>query len=139
MLSDLLSEPSADHRSLRHAAQLSAWPTLLVLDNDAEMSRTIVCFFEKRGFHVAAGSSLADAMEFFHRRKKWTLIIADYHLPDGTGGELHDWLREQGCDAPLLLMSASPHCATLCAGLNYMSKPFPLEKLEEYVRSTQRA
>ena len=119
---------------------MGGWPpTLLVVDSDVEMARTLVCFFEKRRFHVAAGSSLADAKMFFHRRKSWTLIIADCHLTDGTGEELYDWIREQGCDAPVLLMSASPHCASAYAGVDFLAKPFPMEKLEAYVRMVSAA
>jgi DNA-binding response OmpR family regulator len=137
MLSALLPESVTDLATLRGNAQLNDWPTLLVADSDEEMTRALVCFFEKRGFHVAAGSCLADVRPFLHRRKNWTLIICDYHLPDGTGAELYEWVREQGCDAPVLLMSGSPHCATLCAGYDYLPKPFPIEKLEAYVRNVQ--
>jgi two-component system OmpR family response regulator len=92
----------------------------------------------KRGFHVAAGSTLAEARDFLHRRKTWTLVIADYHLPDGNGIELCDWLDAQGCRAPVLLMSASPHGYALCSGLAFLPKPFPIEQLEEFVRNVQR-
>ena len=138
MLSGLLPESAVAHASLRAHTQLGAWPTLLVVDSDMEMARTLVCFFEKRRFHVAAGHSLADAKEFFHRRKNWTLIISDYHLPDGTGGELCDWIRDQGCDAPIVLTSSSPHCGAFGGDVDFLPKPFPMEKLEEFVRRAQR-
>jgi len=138
MLSNAMSESQPSNARLRVGAQADGWPTLLVVDSDAQMMQTLVCFFEKRGFHVAAGNSLAEAKGFFHRRKNWTLIICDYHLSDGTGGELCDLVREQGMETPVLLMSGSPHCATLCAGNDYLSKPFQLEKLEAYVQSVRR-
>lgn len=119
-------------------AQSCAWPTLLVMDTDIQSTRALVCFFEKRGFHVAAGTSLAEVKLFFHRCKSWTLILSDYHLSDATGLDVFEWIREQGCTAPVLLMSSSPHCATLCSGTEYIAKPFPLEKLEAYVRNVQR-
>lgn len=138
MLSGLLHESVSDHASTQGGTRGNSWPTLLVLDSDPEMAQTLVCFFERRGFHVAAGASLAEAKEFFYRRKTWTLVIADYHLPDGTGWDLCSWVRDQGIDTPVLLMSGSPHCATLCAGMDYFSKPFPLEKLESYIRMLPR-
>jgi DNA-binding response OmpR family regulator len=138
MLSGLLSDSPVAHAPVRAHAQPCAWPTLLVVDSDVEMTRTLVCFFEKRRFHVAAGNSLADAKAFFHRCKSWTLIISDYHLADGTGGELCDWLRDQGCDAPMLLMSSSPHCGAFAGDVDFLPKPFTLEKLEAFVRSAQR-
>jgi DNA-binding response OmpR family regulator len=137
MLSGLLPDSAVAHASLRSQTQIGAWPTLLVVDSDVEMARTLVCFFEKRRFHVAAGHSLADAKTFFHRRKNWTLIISDCHLADGTGGELCDWIRDQGCDSPIVLMSSSPHCGAF-GDVDFLPKPFPMEKLEEFVRTAQR-
>lgn len=115
----------------------SPWPTLLVVDSDVEMLSALVCYFEKRGFHVAAANTLADAKAFCHRRRSWTLVIADYHLPDGTGWELCCWMEEQagGRAVPFLLISGSPKCASLCPGADYLAKPFSLEALEARVRS----
>ena len=138
MLSGLLPESMSEVASMRGASRLGTWPTLLVVDPDREMARTLVCFFEKRGFHVAAASSFGEVKEYFHRRQNWTLIVSDYHLPDASGAEVAQWVEDQGCDSPVLLMSASPHCATLCAGHDYLAKPFPIEKLEAYVNSVRR-
>jgi DNA-binding response OmpR family regulator len=136
MLSTL--RPVSEHFVRPGAASVAAWPTLLVVDTDTELTRALVCFFEKRGFHVAAGASVAEAKLFFHRRQSWTLVICDYHLPDGTGVELCDWIREQQSAVPLLLMSRSPHFATSCGEIDFLPKPFPLEKLETYIRGLQR-
>ena len=131
----LLRESLPEHAIVSGSGNLSTWPTLLVVDNDREMLQTLVCFFEKRGFHVAASTSIAEAKECFERRKSWTLVIADYHLPDGTGLELCCWVRDQVRPTPFLLMSGSAHCAVLCAGTDYLAKPFPLEELEMRVRA----
>jgi two-component system, NtrC family, response regulator HydG len=135
MLSGLLPASFSDLAPARGPGLLSPWPTLLVADSDEEMIRTLVCFFEKRGFHVASAATLAQVQDYFYRRKTWTLIIADYHLPDGSGAELCQWVRDQGSDTPVLLMSGSPYAATLCAGNEYLQKPFPIEKLEAYVQN----
>ena len=119
-------------------ASLGSWPTLLVADPDAATAQAIVCFFEKRGFHVAAGSTLAEIRDFLYRRKSWTLVIADCHLPDGNGIEVRDCMDEHGCQAPLLLMSSNPHCAISGDGIDYLAKPFALEKLDQYVRTVRR-
>lgn len=113
-----------------------AWPTLLIVDSDAEMLQTLVCFFEKRGFHVAASGTLAEAKSYLERRKRWTLVIADYHLPDGNGLELLGCVREHVGEAtPVLLMSGSAQGAALCAGVDYLAKPFPLSALETRVQA----
>jgi OmpR-family two-component system manganese-sensing response regulator len=138
MLSGLLPDSVSGLAPTSGAGQFSSWPTLLVVDSDEEMRLTLVCFFEKRGFHVAAAASFSEVRDFFHRCKTWMLIIADYHLPDGNGAELCGWVRDQGCTTPVLLMSGSPHAATLCAGNEYLEKPFSLEKLDAYVRGSRR-
>ncbi len=111
------------------------WPTLLVVDGDEEMLQTLVYHFELRGYHVAAVTTLAEAKAHLQRRQVWTLILADYHLPDGTGWELCCWLREQARATPFLLMSGSAQAATLCAGTDFLAKPFPLEQLENRLRA----
>lgn len=120
-------------------AHLDVWPTLLVVDDDAQMLQTLVCYFEKRGFHVAPASSLAEAKAFFHRRKAWTLVISDFHLPDGTGGELLSWVTAQPAPTPpFLLMSGSLNGETLCPGVDFLAKPFALDELESRVRALLR-
>lgn len=131
-----LRDSLPEHAMLPGGARLGGWPTLLVVDNDRAMLQTLVWYFEKRGFHVAAGSTLAEAKAYFQRRKSWTLVISDYHLPDGTGFELCCWVRDQGREVPpFLLMSGSANCAALCPGVDFLAKPFPLETLETRVRA----
>jgi OmpR-family two-component system manganese-sensing response regulator len=138
MLSGLLPEFASTPASIQGDVGLNLWPTLLVVDPDEDMRFTLVRYFEKRGYHVAAADSLAEVRDYFHRRKTWTLIIADYHLPDGSGSELCEWIRNEGSTTPVLLMSSSPHASTLCAGNDYLAKPFPIEKLEAYVQGVRR-
>ncbi len=130
-----LREKQPEHAISAGGIHATTWPTLLVVDSDPEMLRTLVCYFEQRGFHVAAGASLTEAKDFFHRRKTWALVLADYHLPDGTGWELCCWVRDQARATPFLLMSGSPHVAALCAGADYLAKPFPLEDLANRVQA----
>ena len=135
MLSGLLRESLPEHAMLPGGTDSMGRPTLLLVDNDPEMLQTLACFFEKRGFHAVAVRSLAEAKTFFHRRKSWTLVVADYHLPDGTGRELCSWVRAQAHAAPVLLMSGSPQGAALCAGATYLAKPFRIEALESHVNA----
>jgi two-component system response regulator HydG len=110
-------------------------PSLLIVDGDREMRRTLISYFEKRGFHVAAAASLASAKQAFATNKRWSLVIADYHLPDGTGRDLAGWVREQTPGTRVLLMSGSAHVANLCKGEDFFAKPFRLEKLEAYLKT----
>jgi DNA-binding response OmpR family regulator len=138
MFPGLLRESLPERSILPGGVHLSTWPSLLVVDSDVAMIETLVCFFEKRGFHVAACQSLAEAKDFFYRCKTWTLVIADYHLPDGNGAELCSWIQEQSQNTPFLLTSGSPHFSAFSTDIDFLAKPFPLEKLETYVRTIMR-
>lgn len=115
----------------------TVWPTLLVVDDDQAMLQALVWFFEKRGFHVAAAGTLAEARVFFQRHKSFSLVVSDYHLPDGTGAEFCWWLREQARESPpFLLMSGSQMGTVTCPeGVDFLAKPFTLEDLESRVRA----
>jgi DNA-binding response OmpR family regulator len=131
-------ESLPENATLAGGMQGGAWPTLLLVDHDAEMLQALVCYFEKRGFHVAAARTLAEAKVFFQRRRSWSLVLADYHLPDGTGWELCCWIRDYEEGTPFLLMSGSTNGSVLCAGTDYLAKPFRLETLESRVRELAR-
>lgn len=128
---------SAQAKITSGQAPPTAWPTLLVLDDDPAMLQALTWFFEKRGFHVAAAGTLAEARMFCERHKSFSLVVADYHLPDGTGAEFCWWLREEThATPPFLLMSGSMVGTVTCpAGVDFLAKPFTLEELEGRVRT----
>jgi DNA-binding response OmpR family regulator len=130
-----LRDSLSDHAVSAGGARVETWPTLLLVDDDPQMLSTLVCYFERRGFHVAPATHLAEAKALYPRCKHWTLVISDYHLPDGTGAELCEWLRGQrGAQPPFLLMSGSVMEDLGSLGVPFLAKPFALEELEARVR-----
>ncbi len=133
-----LRDFSAESTTLNNGRTAPAvWPTLLVVDDDPAMLQALAWFFEKRGFHVAAASTLAEARSFCQRHRGFSLVVSDYHLPDGTGAEFCWWLREEmRMTPPFLLMSGSQIGTVTCPeGVDFLAKPFSLEELESRVRS----
>lgn len=131
-----LRDSLPEHAVLPGGASLATWPTLLIVDDDPQMLETLVWYFEKRRFHVAAAATLAEARNLFHRCRSWSLVISDYHLPDGTGLELCWWIRDQGTAAPaFLVMSGSTPCPAVGAGVAFLPKPFSLQALEQRVHA----
>jgi DNA-binding response OmpR family regulator len=119
---------------LRSVAVADTTPALLVVDDDAMMLQTFECFCASRGFKVVTASNLADAKAEFLRRKSWTVVLSDYHLPDGNGGEFCAWVREQASETPFILMSGSIRGQALC-GVDFLAKPFRLEALERRINA----
>jgi DNA-binding response OmpR family regulator len=122
---------SSPGHALSAASGAEAPRDLLVIDDDTAMRETLACYFESRGFKVALAANLTEAMAAIQQQSHWRLVLSDYHLPDGTGAELHAWLCQQpGGDAPFVLMSGSLKGEQLC-GYDYLAKPFSLRALEE--------
>lgn len=138
MLSSPLRDYSSENTTIPGGqAAPATWPTLLVVDDDPAMLQALAWFFEKRGFHVAAAATLAEARTFCQRHKSFSLVVSDYHLPDGTGAEFCWWLREElRATPPFLLMSGSLVGTVTCPeGVDFLAKPFTLEELEGRVRA----
>src|SRR5438105_12101664 len=115
MRARFLYDSLPEHSLPAGGEQLALGPAVLLVDSDPEMLTMLRCYFEQRGFHVATVNTFADAKTFFSRRAAWTLVVSDYHLPDGTGAALHAWLRARpGPTPPVLLMSGSMYGAALC-------------------------
>lgn len=107
---------------------------LLLVDDDENMIRMLGYFFERRGFHVVGVPTMAAAQSAFARHGEWTLVIADYHLPDGNGWQFCCWLRTQTSVAPpFLLISGAEGARALSSTVPFLAKPFSVDQLASRV------
>lgn len=107
---------------------------LLLVDDDPQMVRTLEYYFARRGFRVMEAGTLAAAKAMYARHDAWSLVISDFHLPDGNGWELCRWIREQSVSAPpLLLISGAAVAANYTANVDFLPKPFSVQQLEARV------
>lgn len=107
---------------------------LLVVDDDELMVRALAHYFRKRGFEVADAGTVAGAEAAYARRARWSLVIADYQLPDGNGWDLFCWIRQQpGTPPPLLLISGAVGASTLHDRVEFLAKPFSMGELSNRV------
>jgi len=139
MSQDLFRETLGQQSAAPAVLLPDGWPALLILDDDLTLLKTLVCFFEKRGFHVAAARSLEEAKVYYQRRRAWALVMSDFHLPDGTGAEFAGWIREQsGTPPPFLLTSGSAQGVDKCTDEEFLAKPFGLQDLDRRVSELLR-
>jgi len=71
------------------------------------------------------------------------LLILDVTLPDGTGFEICERVRKQGCQIPILFLTASDEEVNVIRGLDsggddYVTKPFKLGELCSRIRALLR-
>lgn len=73
----------------------------------------------------------------------YDLLILDVTLPDGTGFEVCEKVRKQGCQIPIIFLTASDEEVSIIRGLDiggddYITKPFKLAELCSRIRALLR-
>lgn len=114
-------------------------PSLLIVEDSPTVRQMLAYYFEMEGFEVGAAGTVCEAKALFESRRPgrgaWSLIISDYHLPDGDGMELCKWVRRhQDGSPPFLLISGVAKAASF-PGVDFLAKPFEIPELEKRVRT----
>ena len=113
-------------------------PLVIVAEDDEEMRRLVTRALRRDGYDVLAvhdGASLFEVVTSARRDGRTPdLIVSDVRMPHGTGLEVVERLRAEGCDVRVILVSAFADHQTIrratAMGVAYvMSKPFDLDDL----------
>jgi two-component system, OmpR family, response regulator len=114
---------------------------LLVVDDDAEITRMLSRYFEGQGFRVSTagdGTYMRNVLEKDHV----DIVILDLGLPGEDGFSLTRHLREHW-DGPVMIVTGRGDSIDKVVGLelgadDYITKPFDLRELLARVRSVLR-
>ncbi|HEV2668633.1 MAG TPA: response regulator, partial [Blastocatellia bacterium] len=104
----------------------------LVVDDQADMRDLLATILFMENAEVRTAESMDEAMMFM---SDWTpeILICDIAMPGGSGYELIRRVRESGCDAPAIAITAragvEDHANSLAAGFQ-MHLPKPIEPHE---------
>jgi len=101
---------------------------LLVVEDEVDQRRLLVDLLAAEGYAVAEADSLA-AAETELARAPVDLVLSDWQLPDGDGGELLARLRARGADCAFVMVTAygtiERAVEAIRAGADdYLAKPF---------------
>ncbi len=115
--------------------------TLLIVEDDLEISRLVSDFMRREGFEVEVADT-ANAMDAVLRRLQPDLIILDLMLPGEDGLSICRRLR-QSDNIPILILSAKSDEIDRVVGLelgadDYLTKPFGPRELLARVRALLR-
>jgi CheY-like chemotaxis protein len=111
---------------------------VLVVDDDADVRQCAVDVLQLEGALVSEASS-GDAAFALFRRQPTDVIVSDLWMPDGSGFDFIQRVRElppeRGGLTPAIAVSAAENVGTvLMAGFHvFLAKPFELESLVESV------
>ena len=67
--------------------------TILIVEDDQMLRESLVVLFKRHGFAVHAASSGNQAIRILKADASIDLILSDYYMPDGDGGQLLRYVR----------------------------------------------
>ncbi|MEW6716060.1 MAG: response regulator [Chloroflexota bacterium] len=123
---------------------LEAKPTLLIVEDDLDVTEMLNAYFDIQGFDVLVFNWGEDGVRAC-REKQPDLIILDIRLPDIDGYEVANRLRsdERTADIPIIFLTEKGGRVDRMRGLelgavDYVTKPFDIQELRLRVRNALR-
>lgn len=115
--------------------------TILIIEDDSNLSRGMVFAFEKDGYNVLAANSAGEARTVFMKQNP-DIIILDIGLPDEDGMTLCKEIRTYS-NVPIIMLTARDLETDVVSGLlagadDYVTKPFSLSILRARVEALLR-
>ena len=117
---------------------------ILLLEDDESLNRGISLTLRKAGYEVVSAFTLAKAQEYLEKGR-YSLIICDITLPDGSGLELGQKVRAASeiSDTYIIYLTALDSEIDIVNGYesgadDYMTKPFSLMVLVSKVNALMR-
>ncbi len=115
---------------------------LLVVEDDEKLARVLARGLRHDGYAVDVAH---DGEEALRQAATWDYdgIVLDLMLPGRDGLDVTTQLRERGCWAPILMLTARGEVASRVRGLNagaddYLSKPFDYGELVARLQAIMR-
>jgi two-component system OmpR family response regulator len=106
---------------------------ILVVEDDPAIAGLVSTGLEARGYRVDHAGCGRDALVACHT-SPYDVVVLDRMLPDMTGLAVLNALREEGVEAPVLVLSALASVENRVEGLvggadDYLAKPFDMSEL----------
>jgi len=117
-----------------------AKPTILAIDDDADILQILRLTLEPEGFEVHTASDPHAGLDLYRQKgASIDLVLLDYMMPGLKGDAVFASIREQNANARVVMLTAydQQHVRnTLQQGVRgYIQKPFHLDDLIQQVRA----
>lgn len=109
-------------------------PKILIVEDDPQITKILQLNLRLAGLETDNAMNFQDAWTKISS-SHFDLILMDIGLPDGSGLDLCQRVRESGNEVPIVFLSARTDEATVVKGIkngadDYLRKPFGLEELK---------
>jgi DNA-binding response OmpR family regulator len=116
---------------------------ILVVEDDRKVASFIRKGLEEEGHAVEVASDGEEAVERAADGSSWDLVVLDVMLPKRDGFSVLKSIREDGLNAPVLMLTARDAVGDRVTGLDlgaddYLTKPFAFEEFLARVRALLR-
>lgn len=116
---------------------------ILLLEDDTSLIDGLSYSLRKNDFDVTIVQTVKEALNLLDEISRFDLLILDVTLPDGTGFEVCEKVRERNCRIPIIFLTASDEEVSIIRGLDsggddYITKPFKLGELYSRIRALLR-
>lgn len=115
---------------------------VLLLEDDLQLGKALAKALAQEGFAPQWLRRIQEARALLEH-ETFAIALLDIGLPDGSGIELLQWLREQHRSLPVLLLTARDAVEDRVRGLDagaddYLPKPFAVSELIARIRALVR-
>lgn len=119
---------------------------ILLLEDDASLAMGIEYSLKSEGYEVTHISTFNEGKEYISKisdNENNLICIFDVMLPDGNGFDLLDILRKNGCNVPVIFLTAMSDEINVVQGLDlgaddYITKPFHVKELMSRLKAVIR-
>ena len=113
------------------------------MEDDTSLIDGLSYSLKKNDFDTTIVRTVKEAFKLLNDINKYDLLILDVTLPDGTGFEVCEKVREQNAQIPIIFLTASDEEVSVIRGLDsggddYITKPFKLGELCSRIRALLR-
>ena len=112
---------------------------ILIVDDDPMVRNINKLFLGKvdSGFEVYEAENIRQAKQCMEERR-FQLVLLDVYLGEDHGPQLLSWIREEGLDVDVILITADNSAETVehafrFGSIDYLIKPFSFERFREAV------
>lgn len=118
--------------------------TLLLLDDEDNVLRSLVRLFRRDGYRLLTANSVRDAFDLLASNRV-QVIVSDQRMPEMTGTEFLGRVRDLYPDTVRMVLSGYTDLATVTDAINrgaiyrFLTKPWNDEELREHIRDAFRA
>lgn len=116
--------------------------SVLVVDDDATIRKLVSVNLRQRNYSVQEAENGRVAISTMERAMP-DLVILDLVMPEVSGNDVCTWIRQQGADIPVVVLSAHGEEELMVRALDsgaddYITKPFRVEEFLARLRALTR-